>query len=155
MYRRGMLSDDTYRACLQRTHAALKAWSGHVADVATCSVGQLEQTIRLDLKPRMSGACPVELVISPAQRYDIAIGGEVWEDEPVAPNQEFLALLDAIVAGRVVRRSEIAASTARPVAVETRVVISPDKVWQRRRAIVGGIDDTIWRDHHYLPYRRS
>lgn len=150
-----MLSDDTFRAYLERTTAALTAWRGFVADVALCLVSVEERNVRLDLVPTTRLACPVELVLYSKQRYDIAIAGEVYEDLVLTGREEFVPLLTAITEGRVVTRTELSAVSNRPVAVETIVTLSSGQHWRRRRQIAPAEAETICRDHHYLAYRRT
>jgi hypothetical protein len=149
-----MLPDDTFRAYLERTTAALTAWRGFVADVATCTVAVEGRNVRLDLAPKTKFACPVELVLYATQRYDIAIADEIYEDLVLNGKEEFVPLLTAITEGQVLTRTEFSALTSRPVGVETIVTMPAGRVWQRSRQIAPVEADTICRDHHYLPYRR-
>ena len=150
-----MVSDDTFRAYLERSAAALTAWRGFVTDVATCDVSVEGRNVRLELRPNTRHACPVELVLYAKQRYDIAIAGEIYEDVGLTGREEFVPLLTAITEGRVVTRTELSALTERPVAVETIVTVGGGQVWRRGRPIAPAEAETIYRDHHYLPYRRE
>lgn len=154
-YRSRMIPDDTFRAYLERTAAALKAWRGFVTDVATCSVTVEDRTIRVDLAPKTRQACPVELIVHPSQRYDIAVGSEVYEDQPMTGQEDFVPLLTAVTEGRVITRAELSALTERPISVETIITIQPGSEWRRLRRIADAEAQTIYCDHHYLPYRRG
>jgi hypothetical protein len=150
-----MLPDDVFRAYFDRTSAALMAWRGHVADVATCRVTAENRTLRLELKPNIERGCPVELVIYPRQCFDIAIGAEVYEDLPTAAVDDFVPLLAAVVDGRVLTRIEESATTGRVRAIETVVRIADGRTWRQSRRIANDLGEPIVRAHHWLPYRRD
>lgn len=149
-----MLPDDTFRAYLDRTLASLTAWRGHVTDVAACEVAVEDRIGRVELRPKTSLACPVELVLYPSQRYDIAVAGEVYENLPLAGDIDFVELLTAVTEGRIVTREERSALTGRPLATETNIQLSGGRVWRQRRELTTGESGSVARDRHYLPYRR-
>lgn len=149
-----MLPDDTFRAYLDRTLASLTAWRGHVTDVAVCHVAVEDRIGRVELRPKTPLACPVELVLYPTQRYDIAIASETYEDLPLSSDVDFVDLLTAVADGRVVTRHELSALTGRPLSTETRVDLPRGQVWRQRREIAPGETERVIRDRHYLPYRR-
>jgi hypothetical protein len=149
-----MLSDDTFRAYFDRTAAALTAWRGHVIDVAACAVVIENRVLRLALRPKTPLACSCELLLYPQQTYDIAIGPEVYEDVTLDGREDFLPLLTALTDGRVVTRRNVSAVTGRLVSIDTIVSIAGGREWRRGRMIAAPDEETIARDHHYLPYRR-
>lgn len=152
-----MLATDAYLAKLEQTIASLKAWTGFIADVAAIETSEGASSWRLVIRPRAPQACPVELLVRHDQLYDIAVAGEVYEDQPAEDLELFLPLLEGIAEGRVVTRTEQSRATGAVYAVETRIAAPPGRTWVRRRetpaAKIADPELTICYDRHYTPYR--
>lgn len=155
-----MLPDDRYRAGLERTAASILAWSGFVRDVADVSYADDADSWSFGLQPHIATACPVALVIGrTSQFHSLTLGRESYSDLPVDTFDLFLALLEAVVAGRVIERHHLARAKGFPVAVEMRVGPGPTPLFTRRRLLASlprHTEPSEWteiRDRHFLPYR--
>jgi hypothetical protein len=151
-----MLPDDVFRTKLDRTIAALRRWSGALADCARVEEQEASRYWRLAVRPHAIGACPVEMILHHRQRCDLAIGNESYEDRAVEEFDLLLPLAEAIAAGRVLTRHKSSANTGAALAIETHVRLADGRTWQadrrlRPRAVPGR---TILEDRWFLPYRR-
>jgi hypothetical protein len=160
-----MISDDTYRASLQQTIAAIKAWTGFVADVARVEEGEIPGAWRLALTPHSARACPIEIVLRSDQRCDLRIGGETYEDLALTSQDRstsldmMLPLLEAVADGNVLTRYISSAGTGLLCSVASIVTFLDGRTIEHEHtpahlngaAVVGAIET---RDVHYLPYRR-
>ena len=108
--------------------------------------------------PKWRAACPVEIVLRGDQKLDITIGPETYEDHPLASLDHIQPLLEAVVDGRVVTRTERSAATGVVRGVTTVVTFSDGRVVEMSRsataAATGPALEAETRDRHYLPYRR-
>ena len=75
-----MISDDTYRAKLQQTIAAIKAWTGFVADVARVEEGELPGAWRLALTPRSTA--PLDVPTKPRDAHSTIAAARHAMDPP-------------------------------------------------------------------------
>lgn len=152
-----MLATDAYLAKLEQTIASLKAWTGFIADVAAIEASDGANSWRLAIRPKAPQACPLELLLRRDQHYDIALGSEVYEDQPADDLDLFLGLVKAIAEGRVVTRTERSMATGATIAIETMVATGEGRRWVRRRqlpvAAVADPEQVICHDRHYTPYR--
>jgi hypothetical protein len=160
-----MISDDTYRAKLQQTIAAIKAWTGFVADVARVEEGEIPGAWRLALTPRSARACPIEIVLRDDQRCDLRVGGETYEDLALTSEDRstsldlMLPLLEAVVEGNVLTRRISSAGTGLLCSVASIVTLQDgtrfEHVHAPARLNGAAVPDAVEiRDIHYLPYRR-
>jgi hypothetical protein len=152
-----MLADDTFRPKLHAAIEALRSWSRSLADCASIEESEAADHWRLALTPHAAAACPVELILHADQRFDIAIGPETYEDQPVEDVTAFNALLGAITDGRVVNRAWSTPATGAHRETETLVDLG-DTTWQRSRiepriAGVAPRDACVARTRHFAPYR--
>jgi hypothetical protein len=154
-----MLSDDVFRSKLGQTAAALKAWTGFVADVARPEVDEAPGTFRLALTPATPEACPVDVELREERRYDLAVGEEVYEDLPLDSLDDVLPLLEAVTAGRVFTRRLLSPATGALLGIESHILAEGRPPWIGRRLLdgvaAGDLDDAIIEDRHYVPYRRG
>ncbi len=154
-----MLSDDHYRAKLQQTTAAIKAWTGFVADVADVEEGEHGEAWRLALVPHAAHACPVEILLREDRRFDLALAGEIYEDCELGSLDDLLPLIEAVVEGRVIRRVTRSAATGLLREVSTIVAMADGTVIElgRNGVVTDAEHDASGevRDRHFLPYRRS
>jgi len=137
----------------------LRQWAAGFADVAAVDIGETAGHWRLNLVPHEAAACPVEIVLYSNQRYDCAIGGEIYEDQPATDLAHMLPLLEAITQGRLVTRVWRSRATAAALAVAT-IVETNAGAWQREHADtlfarIGVRDTATLHDRHYAPYRRA
>lgn len=160
-----MISDDTYRAKLQQTIAAIKAWTGFVADVARVEEGDIPGAWRLALTPRAGRACPIEILLRNDQKCDVRIGGETYEDLALTSQDRstsldmMLPLLEAVVDGNVLTRHISSAGTGLLCSVVSIVTFQDgtkiEHAHTQARLNGAAVPSAVEiRDIHYLPYRR-
>jgi hypothetical protein len=154
-----MYSDDVYRNHLGETIAALEDWARDNRDVATIETSSNAAYWKLSVMPHAAGACPIELLLRADQRFNVAIGGEVYEDKPVDKFDFFAMLVRAIARGNVERINVLNALTGALEAIETRVTLEDGWAWigERRIASRGShkIDSAQeLRTRRFVPYRR-
>lgn len=130
----------------------LRYWVPTIKDVAHVYEGTEGDSWLLSIEPRLQTACPVAVEIKSTGRFDIAIGGETYEDFALGSLDEIVLLLDRIAGGHVVQRRWVSSITGTPLAVETLVVLSPNAIWRGGSPFTGGGER---QDRHFLPYRRT
>ncbi len=153
-----MLSDDVYRAKLERTIASVRAWTGFIADVARVQDEVIEGAWLLALWPTAKRACPLEIVLRNDQRCDITIASETYEDWPLPSLDVILDLIKAVVDGHVVTRRTVSAATGLPLSVASILTFEDGRVLEHSHTTVnvrGHLGGAIeCKEVHYLPYRR-
>ena len=154
-----MRADDAFRTELHTTIRALRAWSDTLIDVAQRDIAEADAHWRLRLAPHEPAACPVEVVIYSDQRYDAAIGSEVYEDLPATDLSTLLPLLQAIFDGKLVTRTWATLATGAHLATAT-IAETTAGTWMNEHvneaiARIADREATSVRDHHYAPYRRA
>lgn len=154
-----MLTENTSRSRLHATVESLRYWVPTIADVARVRETETDDTWTLSIEPIITGACPVSLCLRDDTHFDITIDGESYEHRTVQSLDLMLPLLEAITAGRVVKREWISRATGACRAVES-IVSLPDGTQWRDGRTVGAVSDAVPRDgterhdHVFLPYRR-
>jgi len=155
---RRMLPDDTFEVKLTETMAAVRAWSGFVADVAEVEDTEIGDAWHFGLVPHMAGACPVEVVVRRGdQRCDLTIAGETYEDVELGNLDLLPKLIAAVADGRVIRRHGVSRTTGLRHFTATIVHLPDGSVFEAAHASPGApaVEAEIeWRDLHFLPYRR-
>ncbi|MDX2259745.1 MAG: hypothetical protein NW205_12635 [Hyphomicrobiaceae bacterium] len=152
-----MLSDDAYRSQRAATITALRYWLPTIADVAGIEEEEGPGFWRVAVTPLTPGACPFEFMLHETKRYALAVGGRVFEDEPVTSLESFPHLLAAIADGRIDVEHETSALTGATVAMTTAIRPHDRPVWLRREIMTATADapgETVTRTRRYLPYRR-
>ena len=154
-----MFPDDVYRQQLSDVIAELENWAHALSDCATCTSGIAPAFWKLSVTPEARGACAFELMLRADQRFNVQIGGEVYEDKPVDAFAFFPMLARAIAAGRVERNTISSALTGVPEAIETRVTLEDGWAWIGERRVATRVarkSDAAQeqRTHRFLPYRR-
>jgi hypothetical protein len=155
-----MYSDDVYRKNLSDTISALEAWARDFRDVAEIETPETAAYWKLSVVPHVAGACPFELLLRADQKFNAAIGGEIYEDKPIDKFEFFPMLARAIATGNVEHIEVLNALTGALDAIETRVTLEDGWAWigERRTGPRGArrTDSTQeLRTRHFLPYRRS
>jgi hypothetical protein len=155
-----MLPDDTYRTTYQATIRLLEQWLATQNDVAEVEVERADGSWRARVTPHAANACPFELALRTDQHYDISVGSETYEDQPVDSLSVFPELLAAITEGRVIRRQLASAATGTVRAIETIVSAGDGTEWSGRRTFNGPLPvpangDMVVHDRHYVPYTRA
>jgi hypothetical protein len=154
-----MFSDDVYRKQLADTIDALSTWAHDNRDVAKVEITPKTTYWKMTVTPDVVGACPFELLLRADHRFNVAIGGEVYEDKPIDTFGFFTMLARAIGRGNVERIEVRNALTGTLEAVETRVTLEDGWAWigERRTAPRGtrrlDVAEEL-RTQGYLPYRR-
>jgi hypothetical protein len=154
-----MLSDDVFKTQLRATVTGLEVWLVTLRSFVAIDVTGDEATWRVSVVPQVPEACPFELVLRMDQHFDMAIGAEIYEDQPIETLAAFQPLLSAIADGRVVTRLLSTAATATVVRVETIVSPADGSVWTRARSVASvrafASGDLVRHDRHYAPYARG
>jgi hypothetical protein len=154
-----MHSDDVYRNQLGETILSLEGWARDNRDVAAIEIAVTPTYWKLSARPETLGACPFEFLLRADQKFNLAIGGEVYEDKPVDKFDFFGMLARAIAAGRVERIEVLNALTGACEALETRVTLEDGWAWIGERRIASRAPHRLeaaqeLRTRRYLPYRR-
>lgn len=154
-----MLSDDVYKSRLRETIAALETWLDGLKAVAEVETARDAASWRAAVRPRATTACPFELVLRADQKFDIVVGPETYEDQPIETLEAIQPLLLAITRGELVTSMWKTSATATPVMVATRVMPGRGKRWFRSRTLRDIADTSnlllIREDRHYAPYARG
>ena len=154
-----MTSSDEDRSALSEAISALETWARVNSDVALIETEIAPAYWKMSVAPHTVGACPFELKLHADRRFDLAIGGEVYEDKPIDGLDFFVMLARAVAAGRVERVAVVSALTGSVDAIETRVTLEDGWAWigERRTGLRGTRRmDTAQelRTHRFLAYRR-
>jgi hypothetical protein len=151
-----MLPDDTYRTNYLTTIRALELWLTTQQAVADVEVARADGSWRTRVIPHAANACPFELALRADQHYDLSIGGETYEDQPIDNLALFPDLLEAIAAGQVISRRLASTSTGALQAIETIVTSGDGVEWSGRRTFAGTpAADVVIFDRHYVAYSRA
>lgn len=155
-----MQSDDQFRVAFAEGTARLLAWAERQRDCAEIGIEESGTFWRLTAAPHVANACPVELILyRDSQTYDAQIGSEIYEGRSIETFEALEALLDAVVAGRVVTETTESAAGAVPLAVRTVVLADDMPAWVGVRGTTAAVRipmaDGITHSRHWLPYRRS
>jgi hypothetical protein len=154
-----MHSDDVYRNQLGEAILSLEGWARDNRDVAAIEMSVTPSYWKLSAQPETFGACPFDLLLRADQKFNLAIGGEVYEDKPVDKLDFFGMLARAIAAGRIERIEVLNALTGAREAIETRVTLEDGWAWIAERRIGPRTAQRLeaaqeLRTKRYLPYRR-
>lgn len=162
-----MLSEDVYRSRLQTTIASLKYWVPTIIDVANVNETETDEFWKLNVSPKVAGACPFEILLRSDQHYDMLVAGEAYESLPMESFDLFLKLAQAICDGNVVQRLSHSTATGKPTGIATIVRLPGGEEWQHGRrfnedAADDGDAENQFADHEdevhmnrfFLPYRR-
>jgi hypothetical protein len=153
-----MRAHDVFKAELTRAITRIRAFVETLAYCAHVDQTETSDYWRLALRPKSLLACPVELILYRQQLWDAQIGNEEYVDRRIERIDLFPALVEAIVAGRVVTRTWRTPGTGLLHSVET-IVTLPDRTFTDERRIAA-VADVVPRaacvatDRHWLPYRR-
>ena len=152
-----MLSDDVYKTRLRSTVAALEAWLAGLRAVTSAEIGGDEASWRAAVVPSVPEGCPFELVLRMDQRFDLSVGRETYEDQPVGSLDLFQPLLAAIAGGHVITRTWSTTATGSAVRVETIVSPANGPAWTGARHLMRALeaDELIRHDRYYAPYARG
>jgi hypothetical protein len=151
-----MLPNDTFRTSYQATIRTLELWLDTQQRVAEVEVARADGIWRTRVTPHAANACPFELALRTDQHYDLSIGTETYEDQPIDSLSLFPDLLQAISAGRVINRRLASAATGTVQAIETIVSPGDGVEWSGRRTFTRApIADVVVSDRHYVAYSRA
>jgi hypothetical protein len=154
-----MLSDDVFKTRLRVAIGELEVWLATLAPLARVDLDQDEASWRATLVPNAPEACPFELVLRIDQQFDMAVGPETYEDQPIAELAAFQPLLQAIASGRVVTSAWTTAATGTRIRVRTEIAPIDRPLWARSRELLPAAalrePELIRHDRHYAPYARG
>jgi hypothetical protein len=154
-----MLPDDTYRTTYQSTIRTLELWLVTQQAVADVEIARDHGTWRARVTPHASNACPFELALRSDQHYDLSVGSEIYEDQPIESLALFPDLLAAITRGDVINRRLESVATGSLQAIETIVMPGEGRTWSGRRTIQATFPvpdaDLVVHDRHYVAYDRA
>jgi hypothetical protein len=153
-----MLSDDAYKTKLRATIASLEAWFDDLRQVAAIETSGDEVSWGAVVNPHAAGSCAFELLLRTDQCFDLSVGRETYEDQPIENLATFQPLLAAIASGRVITRTWRTPATETTIRVET--IIAPEgNRWIGARNLLHlrttSPDSLLKSDRHYAPYARA
>ncbi len=99
-----MSSDDTFRRQLKHVIAALETWAKEMAPWAKIELGPIDGAWRISAVPHAPTACPFEIILRPDRKFDIIVGGEIYEDQPFDALTDIPQMVRSISNGRVLIR---------------------------------------------------
>lgn len=116
-----MPSDDTFRKQLQHVIAALETWAKEMRPWANIELGPADGTWRISAVPNAPTACPFEIILRPDRKFDMMVGGEVYEDLPLDALTDIPQMVRSISNGRLLIRRWKGQATGLLYSVETVV----------------------------------
>ena len=151
-----MLAEDIFRTRLHETIRTLRAWCQDLKSVADVNQSETDDFWGLSLRPHVATACSLELILYRAQRFDITIGTETYENRSVDEMAILPQMLASIAGGRAITRIWSTQGTGLLHSIET-IVPFDGRVWQAgtEMALAAHIrrDACLATDRHYAPYR--
>ena len=150
--------NDVVRAKAHMAQAAIRAWTGFIADVAEIRDVDAPDGWRIEIVPQMPGACSVKLRLRNDDRYDLTVGAQRYDARPIASREIFLPLLEAVADGNVTNARFISTSTGLVHSVETEIRLADGTIWRdrdRKLELPGGGSAVERQIQTYLPYRRG
>jgi hypothetical protein len=154
-----MQPQDVFNKTYEATTASLDHWLASVEPDAVIDHERAADYWRVRLIPHATTACPVELMVSRQQTFDLDIGAESLIGQPITDLAIFQPLLEAVVSGHVVARTWSAVATGAPLTKEVIVTLETGEQWPINRRISAGTAATelsaIAQDRVYVPYRRD
>jgi hypothetical protein len=131
-----MQPDDVFHRHIAEATADLAQWGKEMAPFAEIVVTGKPAYWAMTVKPRITGACPFELLLRSDQFYDIVIAREVYEDRPIEDAGIFPILVRSIACGDVERRLVSSCLTGMLQSIETLVVLGDGLQWSANRDII-------------------
>lgn len=154
-----MYPDDVYRKRLSDSIAALQEWAARFEDTGPIETREGAGFWRLAARPATPGTCPMTLILRADQKFDLALAGERFEEQPVEDFTLFAGLAEAVASGNAEQLRSQYTTTGMARDVETRLVLADGRVWSRRRVLSSIPDEDaagfIVRTTRFLPYRRE
>ncbi|MFO7296786.1 MAG: hypothetical protein DIU63_12340 [Proteobacteria bacterium] len=152
-----MPHDDSFRKHLHHIITALEAWAKEMRPWADIEIDRIDGAWRLSATPRVSTACPFEIVLRSDRRYDIRIGNEVYVDRSLDALTDIPQLVRSIANGRVITRRWESWKTGLLYRVETIVDMpGSEGRFVRENPDAPAVDDVELEAaiEAYAPYRR-
>jgi len=128
-----------------------------IADAAAIQRDEGSDYWKITVAPRTAGACPFELMLRTDRTYDLAVAGELYEEQRTDDLELFAELVRSLASGRVIQRVVSSRMTGEPLSIETRIATDGHGLWRRERQLAPAMPpgETELRDRHFLPYRRK
>ena len=154
-----ILPDDVFRARLAATISEMENWVAAHRDCADCDMSSTSSYWKLRVVPRMTGACPFEMMFRANQTFSMSLAREVYEDRPFDTFEFFPMLARAVAGGHVERIETRSALTGALEAIEMRVVLEDGWAWIGERRVGARQSRRVEtaeerRVYRFLPYRR-
>lgn len=153
-----MASDDSFRKQLHHVISALENWAKEMQPFADIEYGPADGTWRIGAVPHVETACPFEIILRPDRKFDIMVGGETYEDQPLDALTDIPEIVRAISSGRVLIRRWASQATGLVYKVETIIDLpgSNEGRFERRNPDAPPIEDAelIACPESFAPYRR-
>lgn len=153
-----MQPQDVYNRQFAATTAALDQWIATIQDVAAIDHERTVDYWRVQIRPYQANACPVELMISRNQTFDIDIGSESLTKQPARDLRQLELLLRAVADGNVVLRTWSAQATGAELTREMRAHLEDGREWTMRRLLHAASAATeisaVARDRIFVAYSR-
>jgi len=99
-----MLSDDNFQKRLQHIIDAVEVWAAEMEPWADIELGFTDGVWHIVAVPHATTACPFEIVLRPDQKFDMTVGGEIYEDQPLDALTDIPQMVRAISNGRILIR---------------------------------------------------
>lgn len=153
-----MPSDDTFRKQLQHVIAALETWAKEMEPWAKIELGPTHGSWHVSAIPHAPTACPFEIILRPDRKFDMMIGGEIYEDQPLDALTDIPQMVRSISNGNVLIRRWRSQATGLLYSVETVVDLpgTNEGHFRRRNPNAPRIDDVELEAtlETFAPYRR-
>lgn len=154
----GMLSDDNFRKRLQHVISALEVWAAEMEPWADIELGFIDSAWRISAAPHAETACAFEIILRPDQKFDMRVGGETYEDQPLDALTDVPQLVRAIANGRILIRCWESWTTGLKYNVETIVDLpgADEGRFEKPSPAAPPVEDAelMARLRTFAPYRR-
>lgn len=154
-----MASDDSFRQRLQHVISALESWAKEMQPYADIEYGPINGAWHIHAVPHAETACPFEIILRPDRKFDLVVGGQTFEDQPLDVLTDIPQMVRAISNGRVLIRHWTSSSTGLEYKVEASIDIpgsdEGDFVRENPDAPSNEETELIAFVEGFAPYRRG
>jgi hypothetical protein len=155
-----MHAPDLFPPKLAAAIRQLAACASGLRPDALVDIEQVPGCWRLSITPKVSQACPLELLLLADQKFDLSVGGELYEDQPLTDLDLFPKLVVAVANGDVITRRWASPVTGLAHSVETIIGAEQVPLWRGEQINAFAADSltreaSLRRDRRYVPYHRG
>ena len=152
-----MLSDEAFSNSLTDTKRALESWADRYDGAVDIIVEDDPSYWRIHALPSEASLCPIELVLRPDRNYDLVIADAATEDQPIESFELFIALFEAVAAGKPIVRTYSSRATMQDLGTTTSVPLPDGSAWSvQRLTALGerlGLDDAVVSERRFATYK--